>query len=134
MPTSANDINAPINPQMGPQEHCTWHHEDPAKVFFSHRQINFTPYTHHRGIHLARNTVPNQVHIYFRDLYNKLPDTTNGCGTYGQTQTHERGTLLPMHQGLTQGEYHYHALHYQKVVVESPDKLGHCVICPGAIL
>ena len=33
-PTTYKHSNSPSNPQVGPQEHRTWHHEDPTKDFY----------------------------------------------------------------------------------------------------
>ena len=88
-------------------------------IFFP-SSITLSHYTPHHGPHLALNPVPHQGRIYSRDFYHPLPDTTDGPIIDGQTQTHEGRELLPMYQGLTQGESYPHALYAQRMVVVSP--------------
>ena len=85
---------------------------------FSHPQLTLVHYTTHHGPHLPRHPVPHKDHIHSRYLDKQFPDTTNGRGTYGRTQTHEGGTWILMTQGIPWGESHPHALHAQHMVVE----------------
>ena len=131
--TTYKQRNAPITPQLRPQEHRTCHHEDPAKDILYHSEITLVTYTPHHGTYLARNAVPHQSCIYSRVFYNQLPDPNNGHRTDGQAKTHERGTLLPMNQGIPPGEFHPHAIHAQRMAVASPERTRTLHHPPGSI-
>ena len=68
--------------------------------FFSHPQLTLVHYNNNHGHHLACHPVPHQDCINYKDLDNRLPDPTDGCGTDGWAHMYKIGILLPMPQSL----------------------------------
>ena len=72
-PTTSNKSYSLGNPQVGPQEHFTWHNEEPPNDLFTHPQLNLVHYTNHHSTHLALHTVRHQDNIHTRYLDNQFP-------------------------------------------------------------
>ena len=89
-PTNSKQSIAAGVPQVFPQEHITWHREDPPKDF-SRPQLTLVHYTTRNGPHMSRHPVPHQYFIHTRYLYNQFPDPTNRRGNYGRTKTPDGG-------------------------------------------
>ena len=67
-PNTANQINAPGNPHMDPQENLTWNLEDPTEGHFSDTKFTLIHNTTNHCSHLYRHPVPHQDCIRTRDF------------------------------------------------------------------
>ena len=123
-PTTDNQVNNPGTPQVGPQENFIWNNEDPPKVHVPHYKFTLMHYTTPNGPYLDHHPVTHHYCIHTRDLGNKLPHTTNICGTDGKTQKYQGWVWLTTAQGLPWEKPHPYAIHAKRVMVAPSGKTG----------